>query len=665
MSENSVASLPRRAAPRWWIRITVLAATGVLVIGTLVWILRIGGAGLGTTPAAQQYYNLLVDGFRSGHLSLKQAVPPGLERLRDPYDPVTNARYRYGHPQLFDMSYYHGRLYLYFGVTPALILFWPWMVLTGHALSHAAAVLIFCAAGFVTATGLLVAVWRRYFPEVRVAVVGAGAAALGLANTVPMMLQRPDFWEVPVACGYFLSTLALAAVWRAIEDPARRGRWLAAASLIYGLAVGARPSVLFGGVILFIPLVGLFRRQGTAERRRFPWRPLVAAIIPIALVGLGLMAYNWLRFDNPFELGQRYQLATDRQAAVQHFSLGYLWFNWRLYFLAPMRWSAAFPFVADHLIFTAPPGHALVVENPLSLLVNVPLVWFALALPLVWWKRPADDRRRLRRFLAAATILFLNGAAVICLFYSTSNRYEVDFAPELVWLAVLGVLAVERAGTAWRPLWRRTVRATWIALLAFSIATNLLAAIERGAMEYYSDGRVLLESGHPAEAVPKLRYALRLSPDYVYARIKLGIALNNLGRTAAAISQYHEAIRLKPDEPTAHLNLGVTLAESGRMDEAIREFRRAAVLNPTDPIARFNLGLAFARSGRLPDAIKELRAAVRLAPKEDRPHDALGSFLLRAGRFREAAAEFRAALRLNPRNEDAQTGLEEAEARLP
>ena len=38
----------------------------------------------------------------------------------------------------------------------------------------------------------------------------------------------------------------------------------------------------------------------------------MAAAGPIILIGLGLMFYNALRFDNPFEFGWRYQLSGDR-----------------------------------------------------------------------------------------------------------------------------------------------------------------------------------------------------------------------------------------------------------------------------------------------------------------------------------------------------------------
>ena len=69
-----------------------------------------------STHAEDSYYNLLVQGFRDGQLNMKREAPPGLARLADPYDPAVNAAYIV---EVGDMSYYKGKLYLYFGVTPA------------------------------------------------------------------------------------------------------------------------------------------------------------------------------------------------------------------------------------------------------------------------------------------------------------------------------------------------------------------------------------------------------------------------------------------------------------------------------------------------------------------------------------------------------------------
>jgi len=269
-----------------------LAAVCALVIGVYAYTAHSGFVTSSSLNAADNYYNLLVQGFRAGHLSLKKEVPPGFAQLVDPYDGTANAPYG-----LLDLSYYKGKFYLYFGVTPAVVLFWPYVALTGHYLSQKDAGVIFCVVGFLVSVGLLRALWRRYFAEVNVAVVAAGTLALGLATFTPFLLAQCDVHEVSISCGYALTMLALAAIWKALHKPERKGWWLAAASLAYGLAVGARPSLLFGAVILLVPVVQAWR-----ERRKI-WAPFISAVGPIILIGLGLMLYNALRFNNPFEFG--------------------------------------------------------------------------------------------------------------------------------------------------------------------------------------------------------------------------------------------------------------------------------------------------------------------------------------------------------------------------
>jgi hypothetical protein len=106
----------------------LLAAVCVLVIGVYAYVVQPGVLELRDSNAAEAYYNLLVQGFSAGQLGVKEEVPPGLAELADPYDLSTYVRTS----GLLDLSYYKNRLYLYFGVTPALILFWPYAALTGH-----------------------------------------------------------------------------------------------------------------------------------------------------------------------------------------------------------------------------------------------------------------------------------------------------------------------------------------------------------------------------------------------------------------------------------------------------------------------------------------------------------------------------------------------------
>src|ERR1019366_4632927 len=92
--------------------------------------LFLGGMGVtdrGNPEAGEAPYNLLARGLLSGHPYAAREAPAALAALRDPYDPQANGVFR-DDPRyrLHDFSYYRGRLYLYFGAAPALLVFLPW-----------------------------------------------------------------------------------------------------------------------------------------------------------------------------------------------------------------------------------------------------------------------------------------------------------------------------------------------------------------------------------------------------------------------------------------------------------------------------------------------------------------------------------------------------------
>jgi tetratricopeptide (TPR) repeat protein len=636
-----------------------VAAVCVLVGGVYAYIAHSGLLVSTSLNAADTYYNLLVRGFRAGHLSLEKEVPPGLAQLADPYKRMASTPYG-----VLDLSYYKGKFYLYFGVTPAVVLFWPYAALTGHYLSQKDAEVIFCLVGFLASVGLLCALWRRYFAEVSAAVVAAGALALGLATFTPVLLARCDVYEVSISCGYAMTMFTLAAIWKALHEPERRGWWLAAASLAYGLAVGARPSFLFGAVILLVPVVQAWR-----ERRKI-WVPLLAATGPIILIGLGLMFYNALRFDNPFEFGWRYQLGGGRQITAQWFSPRYLWFNFRVCFLEPAHWSGQFPFVHDITVPPLPVGYGRV-EHPFGVLTCVPLVWLALAVPLAWRGRSAGVCSPLCGFLAAVAMLFGIGSLTMSCFWAACTRYEVEFLSPLVLLAVIGVLSLESAltpasktGTACRPVWRHALRWGWSLLLGFSVAFSLLASVEYCAEANGNLGMALVRSGRIQEAIAHYKRALWLNPDYAEAHNNLGLALMSLGRVPEAMGHFEQALTLNPNYAEAHGNLGVALVRSGRIQEAIAHYERALTIKPDYAEAHNNLGLALMSLGRRQEAIRHFKQALTLNPSYAEAHDNLGNSLLQEGRTSAAIAEYEQALRIDPDSAAAESNLGLALARL-
>ena len=107
-------------------------------------------------------YNRLADGFLAGHLSFVEKPNPALADLADPWDPAQNA----GLSPYHDVTYYHGRYYLYFGAAPAFLLLAPWKALTGSYLGENVAAALFAWLGVLFSVMLVLILRRRHFPGV-------------------------------------------------------------------------------------------------------------------------------------------------------------------------------------------------------------------------------------------------------------------------------------------------------------------------------------------------------------------------------------------------------------------------------------------------------------------------------------------------------------------
>ena len=126
-------------------------------------------------------------------------------------------------------------------------------------------------------------------------------------------------------------------------------------------------------------------------------------------------------------------------------------------------------------------------------------------------------------------------------------------------------------------------------------------------------------------ALPSLREAVRLRPDYAEAHSNLGSALTRLGRHEDAIASLNSAIRYAPADADAHYNLGNALRKAGCTLEAIACFRQAAEIAPGHGMAHYNLGGALLDLGELAQALAAYDRAIEIEPENT---DALSNRLV-------------------------------------
>ena len=110
--------MPSRPSPRALVE-TLLVWLLITVIGWsyLADARRTGGTL--TSPLPPSYYGLLTEALVAGQVHLKLIPDPKLLRLADPYAGPQ------GTSRPHDMSFYRGKFYLYYGITPAIVLMVP------------------------------------------------------------------------------------------------------------------------------------------------------------------------------------------------------------------------------------------------------------------------------------------------------------------------------------------------------------------------------------------------------------------------------------------------------------------------------------------------------------------------------------------------------------
>jgi len=448
-------SRPGRLIPG---RLAVCAAVG-LVIAFYFWTAWSNGNGFSFGGPQADYYNRLTNGFLAGHLYLDAQPDPRL-RVEPPNRIVSP-----GVPYLLDVSYFRGRYYLYFGVVPAVALFLPYAWLTGQNLPEGMATALIAGAAFVLMVLWLDLLRRRFFPRISIAAWAWTVLAAGVCNAVPVVIRKPEVYEIAVVSGWACAMASLLGLTRALLRPERAGRWLAWASVSAGLAIGSRPSLAIGATAaLGMGTAILWWRQRTAgARARAGWRIAAAAGVPLGVCLAALGWYNWARFGNPLEFGWRYQLGSNPQGISA--TRANLWHNLDRYYLAPPSMGWFFPFFGPGPEGPVPPGY-YGAEQAHGQFLILPLL--ALSLALAGWGA-VRQRRWLREAgpVGLATAIWAAACFLpVAVLGIRSNRYLLDFHPALLVLALLPILI--GAAAPERGI-RRLARAGlgWLAVLAF------------------------------------------------------------------------------------------------------------------------------------------------------------------------------------------------------
>lgn len=376
----------------------------------------------GEFPEHRNQYELMAEAILDGRLHLEyDDVDPKLLEMENPYD--TMKRVELGVSVHWDHAFYNGRHYMYFGIVPVILLFLPFRLITGVTLVTYQATQIFTGLFIVGMFALFRLVAKKFFPSLSWAAYLSLSAAFSMMS-VWYLVGEPALYCTAIASGICMEVWSLyffvKAVWDSPNDR-RAVLWGVAGSLCGALAFGCRPPIALVN-LLAVPMLLHYVRQKRRDGGRLLGQVALVAL-PYVVVGVLLMAYNYARFDNPFEFGQSYQLTVTDQSAYgslfSHINLLQLFNGLMNNFVKFSPFREEFP----HVTFS-------------SVLVNFPVLVFALFCLAQRDTLAQLKRLRLRGFMAVLCLLpVLITASEVLMSPYLMERYRAD----IYWL--MGLLA--------------------------------------------------------------------------------------------------------------------------------------------------------------------------------------------------------------------------------
>jgi hypothetical protein len=453
-SERKSLSLPAEVG-------FILLPVIVVVICFYFWTASSNGRYPASAP--EGYYPSLARGLLHHRLGMDVEPRRELMELRNPYDPFLNESYR-----LHDASLYRGKYYLYFGPTPAVCLFVPYLWMTHLDFPQKLAVPIFCSAGFLFSALLFLLIVRKSFPATPLWVRLGCLLSLGLTNICPFLLRRPYVYEVAIGCAFACLQLAFLLFYLGMRSRNRSLLWFVLASICLAATLGARPNYALAAGVFVAFMIFLAWKKSVPDGCRESghwigdrgWRPWPGSVqcersvpprlggffgivglvtMPMIVTVLAIGWYNWARFGDPLEFGLRYQLSGLENGNLGLFHLDNIAYDSWYDLFAPLSYCAAFPF----LYALQPPfffAHSYGMESVAGMFFVSPVTICALRVAALYkskeranWDSPV-----------LVTVLFIAasaGAILLPLLFvsGATMRYLVDFVPTFVLLGCVMV----------------------------------------------------------------------------------------------------------------------------------------------------------------------------------------------------------------------------------
>lgn len=391
-------------------------------------------------PYIQQF-----DAFMKGQLHLDVVPDKAFELLKNPYDVMERINLNVDY--LWDRAYFDGKYYSYFGVTPLLLVYFPFYFITGM-LPHAGFVMaVFCV---MTAVFFALAVeeYAKISGKKHFGYFTAFCAVSGFLASFALIIARGQqrFYYIAGMAGMAFSAAFIFFMLKAVGSQNSRIKkiiYFALAGISFGLGFHSRVNSVLPLAIVAAAFVVLWAIKRFRQKKIGAYFAEMAALgAPVIVAVVASMLYNKARFGGFFDFGTAYQL-TVSDTSFYGIGLHGVMPAFFHYFLQNFHFVQDFPFIGLNHITPPDYGRYFYVDAGIGIFA-MPFMLALLLCPLILKKKSLSKEKRIIFAVALAAIPIT--AFIDCCLGGVIFRYTSDISLLAAFLAA--VTALEAAETA-------------------------------------------------------------------------------------------------------------------------------------------------------------------------------------------------------------------------
>lgn len=401
----------------------------------------------GADVSYNYYYNQF-QSLQNGQIEIMIEPDDSLAQLENPYD--RSLRNKESVNSEWDLSYYNGKYYSYFGLAPIFIVYYPVYWMTGQIPGAVLAGTILTLIAIVALSGALWEMLKKFEIRPNLLLYLLVSVTLPFGCLLYTCQVSASMYTTALICAIAFLALFIYLAFRATRerDKIRRGVLFALAGISFVIMVNSRPNYIILGIAGAAPLfIQVLRNKNESGSSCIKDAALFLA--PVLIGGIAMMYYNYIRFDSPFDFGTAYQITVSdiryNTVALSPVYLGEMIYS---YFLMPIGRSFEFPFVNFGRSDIVSHGNYLF-QYPSVGIMNYPIYWFSLLTGKISSKMQPVKTATMWLLVASALILAYINFCVGGVIY----RYSCDIMVPLILVSAIVVLEIFSGSRADKGGW--------------------------------------------------------------------------------------------------------------------------------------------------------------------------------------------------------------------